>query len=66
VTPVEALAAATGTAAEMLGLADRIGAVRPGFIADLLAVEGGPTVDVRSLRHVRAVWSRGERVAFAG
>jgi imidazolonepropionase-like amidohydrolase len=65
-TPVEALAAANGTAAEMLGLADRIGAVQPGFVADLLVVEGDPTVDIRALERVRAVWSGGERVALAG
>lgn len=63
-TPVEALTAATGTAAAMLGLADRVGAVQPGHIADLLAVEGDPTADICSLRHVRAVWSGGERVTL--
>lgn len=61
-TPVEALTAANGTAAAMLGLTDRVGAVQPGLIADLLAVEGDPTVDIRSLQRVRAVWSSGGRV----
>ncbi len=65
-TPVEALQSATGTAAEMLSLADCVGVVQPGFIADLLAVEGDPTVDTRSLRRVRAVWSGGERMAMSG
>ncbi len=64
-TPVEALTAATGTAAEMLGMADRIGAVQPGFVADLLAVEGDPTGDIRALRRVLAVWSGGERISLA-
>jgi imidazolonepropionase-like amidohydrolase len=64
--PVSALAAATGTAAEMLGLAERIGTIQPGATADLLAVEGDPTVDIRALQRVLAVWSGGARVPLAG
>jgi imidazolonepropionase-like amidohydrolase len=64
-TPVEALTAATGTAAEMLGMADRIGMAQPDFIADLMAVDGDPTVDIRALRRVLAVWSGGERISLA-
>lgn len=65
-SPVEALMSATATAAKMLGMADRIGVVQPGFLADLLAVEGDPTADVGSMRGVRAVWSSGERISLAG
>ncbi len=63
-TPVETLVAATGTAADALGLEDRIGTVRPGQVADLLVVSGDPTVDVRVLRQVRAVWSAGQRIGM--
>jgi imidazolonepropionase-like amidohydrolase len=55
-SPVEALISANGAAADALGLADRIGSIRPGLAADLLLVFGDPTVDVRALRQVRAVW----------
>jgi imidazolonepropionase-like amidohydrolase len=47
-TPLEALAAATGRAAEAIGLADR-GRVAPGFRADLVLTRGDPTVDVAAL-----------------
>lgn len=40
--PAAALAAATTTAAELLGAADAIGAVAPGHYADLVAVTGDP------------------------
>lgn len=64
-TPVEALTGATSIAAEMLSLEDRIGKAQPGFLADLLVVEGDPTVDIGALQSVRAVWSGGERVSLA-
>jgi len=41
-TPLEALQSATTTAAELLGIADRTGAVEVGLEADLVAVEENP------------------------
>ena len=64
-TPVEALTAATGTAADALGLADRIGTLRPGLTADLLVVAGDPTCDVCALRDVQAVWLSGNSVGIS-
>lgn len=60
-TPVEALRAATGRAAEVFGLADR-GAVEPGRRADLLLVDGDPTADIRATRRITGVWVGGARV----
>ncbi len=60
--PREALAAATGGAADALGWGDRIGRCAPGFAADLLLVEGDPTHAVRDLVHVRGVWRGGQPV----
>ncbi|HEX5495077.1 MAG TPA: amidohydrolase family protein [Mycobacteriales bacterium] len=57
-TPVEALAAATSVPAECFGLADR-GRVARGRYADLVLVEGDPTVDIRATRAVVGVWRRG-------
>lgn len=53
-TPAQALRAATGTAADILGRAD-LGRVQPGAVADLLVVAGDPTTDVRATRDVRLV-----------
>ena len=48
-TPVQALATATTTAAELLGVGDRLGRVAPGYLADLVAVEGDPTTNIEAL-----------------
>jgi imidazolonepropionase-like amidohydrolase len=45
-TPLEALKTATVNAAELLGKGEELGAVAPGYFADLVAVDGDPTVDI--------------------
>jgi len=58
-TAAEALASATGLAADACGLADRTGRLRPGLAADLLVVDGNALADVRALRAPRTVVARG-------
>lgn len=45
-TPAQALAAATTTAAALLGMEKSLGAVQPGFLADIVAVDGDPLKDI--------------------
>jgi imidazolonepropionase-like amidohydrolase len=50
--PQEALIAATRTNAEILGMADRLGTIEPGKLADLIIVDGKPDVNVEDLAKV--------------
>ena len=61
-TPVQALASATGRTAQRFGLSDR-GRIAPGARADLLLVGGDPTRDIADSLSTRAVWRRGARLA---
>jgi len=59
--PAEALRGATSLAASTFGLADR-GVVAPGRRADLVLVDGDPTLDISATRNIRGVWIGGRRV----
>jgi len=49
-TPTEALVAATKLGGELMGRGELLGQVKPGYLADLLLVDGDPTRDVRVLQ----------------
>jgi imidazolonepropionase-like amidohydrolase len=62
-TPQQALATATTDGADLLGVADRLGALRPGCLADIVAVEGDPLADIKVvIEKVRWVMKGGEVV----
>jgi imidazolonepropionase-like amidohydrolase len=57
-TPSEALRAATALAARHFNLDDR-GAITPGRRADLVMIDGDPTIDIRATRNLLRVWCGG-------
>jgi imidazolonepropionase-like amidohydrolase len=61
-TPGEALLSATRISAEAIDMADELGTIEPGKIADLAAFKGDPTKDVLALSDVAAVFQAGVRV----
>jgi imidazolonepropionase-like amidohydrolase len=61
-----AIRAATGTAAEALGIDDRLGTIATGKTADLLVLDGDVTGDIAALRQVRLVLIAGRTVVEGG
>jgi imidazolonepropionase-like amidohydrolase len=60
--PAEVLRAATSVNARLFGVADRVGAIKVGLLADLVAVEGDPTRNVSAVRRIGLVMKNGEVV----
>jgi len=59
-TPMQAIQAATSSAADLLGRSDQIGSIEPGKFADVIAVAGDPLKDVSLLENVQFVMKDGK------
>ena len=60
VSPLQAIVQATSTPAKALGMADKIGDLKPGMFADIIAVEGNPLEDIKALGRVAFVMKEGK------
>lgn len=59
-SPLEALASATRKPAEWLGLADSVGTIAPGKVADLVLLDADPLAGIANTRRISAVVLRGK------
>ncbi len=58
-TPMQAIQSATVNAAELIGWVGKVGELRPGAYADIIAVSGDPLTDISTLEHVKFVMKGG-------
>jgi imidazolonepropionase-like amidohydrolase len=57
--PLDVLKSATSVNADVFGIGNRVGRVKPGLLADLLVVDGDPSVNISQVRKVRWVMKEG-------
>src|SRR5262245_14982917 len=62
ITPMQALVAATGTAARCLKVDDRLGTLAAGKWGDFLVLSANPLDDIKNTRKIDSVWIAGNRV----
>jgi len=58
-TPMQAIQAATIADADLFGVSEKLGVIKAGRIADIIAVRADPIADVRALEHVQFVMKQG-------
>jgi len=58
-TPIDALRAATATPAAVLRIADSVGTIAPGKVADLVLLAANPLIDIRNTRRITGVFRAG-------
>jgi imidazolonepropionase-like amidohydrolase len=57
--PLDVLKSATSVNADVFGYASTVGRIKPGLLADLVAVRGDPSVNIAAVRAVRLVMKGG-------
>lgn len=57
--PLEAIKAATVSAAELIGITDKVGTIEKNKLADIIAVDGDPSTDIQSMGKVKFVMKDG-------
>jgi imidazolonepropionase-like amidohydrolase len=60
---MDAIKAGTSVAAECLGVANRVGTIRPGMAADFVAVARDPLADINALQEIVLITHDGDIVA---
>ncbi len=63
-TPIQAIQTATITAAELLGQEGKIGEIKPGTFADIIAIKKDPTKNIEALQDVNWVMKDGKVVKY--
>jgi imidazolonepropionase-like amidohydrolase len=58
--PIDALKAATSNNAELFGIAQKVGTLEKGKLADVIAMPGDPTADITATEHVSFVMKEGK------
>ena len=58
--PIEVLRSATAVNADAFGVADKVGRLKPGLLADLVAVDGNPLTDMSTIKKVALVMKGGK------
>ena len=59
-TPMQAIQSATSSAADLIGRGSEFGSIKPGKIADVVAVSGDPLKDIGILESVKFVMKDGK------
>lgn len=58
--PIDILKSATSVNADVFGYGDKIGRIKKGLLADLVAVQGDPSVDIKNIRQLIMVMKDGK------
>jgi imidazolonepropionase-like amidohydrolase len=53
--PIDVLKSATSTNADVFGYGDKIGRIRKGLFADLIAVDGDPSTYIKDIRKIKLI-----------
>ncbi len=59
-TPIEALRSATANDADLFGIAQKVGTLEKGKLADIIAMPGDPTADITATERVSFVMKEGK------